>query len=110
MEEGAKLARKRFRLLQGQEMSPTGELRPATHIIAPLRPFSQRAIERLGAVREGALRQDWIMPNGRVRDSVLYSILLDEWPACKARLEKTLQTACRSCGGYPAHHWRDTWI
>jgi RimJ/RimL family protein N-acetyltransferase len=54
---------------------------------------SQRAIERLGAVREGVLRQHWIMPDGRNRDSVLYSTLADEWPACKARLERTLQAA-----------------
>jgi RimJ/RimL family protein N-acetyltransferase len=54
---------------------------------------SQKAIERLGAVREGVLRQHWIMADGRVRDSVLYSILLDEWPARKARLEQTLHAA-----------------
>jgi RimJ/RimL family protein N-acetyltransferase len=54
---------------------------------------SQRAIERLGAVREGVLRHHWIMPDGHIRDSVLYSILLEEWPMCKEHLEQLLQAA-----------------
>jgi N-acetyltransferase len=48
---------------------------------------SQTAIERLGAVREGVLRHHRIMPDGYLRDSVYYSILVEEWPAVKARLE-----------------------
>jgi RimJ/RimL family protein N-acetyltransferase len=51
---------------------------------------SQRAIERLGAVREGVLRHNLIMPDGHVRDSIYYSILAEEWPAVKARLEARL--------------------
>ncbi|HJT64684.1 MAG TPA: GNAT family protein [Candidatus Limnocylindria bacterium] len=47
---------------------------------------SQRAIERLGAVREGVLRRHTRLPDGYVRDTVYYSILADEWPAVKARL------------------------
>lgn len=54
---------------------------------------SQRAIERLGAVKEGVLRHHWVMPDGHIRDSVLYSILLEEWPVCKERLEQILHTA-----------------
>jgi RimJ/RimL family protein N-acetyltransferase len=53
---------------------------------------SQHAIERLGAVREGVLRQNMIMPDGYRRSSVYYSILADEWPAVKARLEEKLKT------------------
>jgi N-acetyltransferase len=48
---------------------------------------SQAAIERLGGVREGALRRHIRMPDGFMRDTVYYSILSDEWPAVKARLE-----------------------
>lgn len=48
---------------------------------------SQRAIERLGASREGVLRHHMIMPDGFRRDSVYYSILESEWPDVKARLE-----------------------
>lgn len=51
---------------------------------------SQRAIERLGAVREGVLRNNLIMPDGFVRSSVYYSILADEWPGVKAGLEERL--------------------
>ncbi|MBE0698415.1 MAG: GNAT family N-acetyltransferase [Anaerolineaceae bacterium] len=47
---------------------------------------SQRAIERIGAVREGVLRDHMILPDGVVRSSVYYSILAREWPAVKAHL------------------------
>jgi RimJ/RimL family protein N-acetyltransferase len=47
---------------------------------------SQRAIERLGAVREGILRDHMLLPDGTVRSSVYYSILAAEWPAVKQRL------------------------
>ncbi len=53
---------------------------------------SQRAIERLGAVREGVLRDHVILEDGYVRSSVFYSILQNEWPAVKARLEARLST------------------
>jgi N-acetyltransferase len=52
---------------------------------------SQRAIERLGAVKEGILRQHMITVDGVLRDSVYYSIIDTEWPALKARLEEFLQ-------------------
>jgi N-acetyltransferase len=51
---------------------------------------SQQAIARLGAVREGVLRQQFRMPDGFMRSSVYFSILADEWPAVKARLEERL--------------------
>lgn len=47
---------------------------------------SQRAIERIGAVREGVLRDHMILPDGTVRSSVYYSILAREWPAVKTHL------------------------
>ncbi len=49
---------------------------------------SQRAIERLGAVKEGVLRNHVILADGYVRSSVLYSILDSEWPAVKDGLLK----------------------
>lgn len=51
---------------------------------------SQRAIEKLGAVREGLLRKHMILPDGHVRDTVMYSITDDEWPDVKQRLETRL--------------------
>jgi RimJ/RimL family protein N-acetyltransferase len=48
---------------------------------------SQKAIERLGAVKEGILRNHMILPDGYIRDSVVYSILPNEWPQVKSKLE-----------------------
>lgn len=52
---------------------------------------SQNAIERIGAVREGVLRNHMILPDGYYRHSVFYSILDTEWPEVKSRLEKMLE-------------------
>jgi N-acetyltransferase len=51
---------------------------------------SQRAIERLGAVQEGVLRKHMVVRDGRRRDTVYYSVLDDEWPQVKVRLEGLL--------------------
>lgn len=51
---------------------------------------SQGAIVKLGAVREGVLRKQLLMPSGRFRDTVMFSISDDEWPAVRARLEARL--------------------
>jgi RimJ/RimL family protein N-acetyltransferase len=51
---------------------------------------SQEAITRLGAVREGVLREQFRMPDGFMRSSVYFSILAAEWPAVKVRLEERL--------------------
>ena len=48
---------------------------------------SQRAIERIGGVKEGVLRNHVIMPDNYYRHSVYYSILDSEWPVAKANLE-----------------------
>ena len=47
---------------------------------------SRAAILRLGAKEEGVLRNHMIMPSGRIRDSVCFSIIDAEWPEVKARL------------------------
>jgi RimJ/RimL family protein N-acetyltransferase len=62
---------------------------------------SCRAIERLGAKREGLFRKHMIYDDGRNRDSVYFSIVDDEWPTSKALLEaklgyKVAATAVRS--------------
>ncbi len=48
---------------------------------------SQAAMAKLGAVRDGLIRSDRITWTGHVRDTVLFSILADEWPALKASWE-----------------------
>lgn len=52
---------------------------------------SQRAIERIGAQREGVFRSHVICPDGYIRDSVYYSITSEEWPQVKLQLEKKLR-------------------
>jgi len=51
---------------------------------------SRTAILRLGAKEEGILRNHMIMPNGRIRDSVIFSIISEEWAEVKARLKSKL--------------------
>ncbi len=51
---------------------------------------SQRAIERIGGVREGVLRNHMIVRDGYVRDSVYFSILDREWPDVDRRLRAML--------------------
>ncbi|MED3035902.1 GNAT family N-acetyltransferase [Bacillus thuringiensis] len=52
---------------------------------------AQRAIERLGAVKEGVLRNERKLPNGYVRDAVVYSIISSEWPDVKEQLLEKLE-------------------
>ena len=50
-----------------------------------------KALVRLGAQEEGILRHDFILENGRKRDSVLFSILDEEWPDIRRALEEKLK-------------------
>jgi len=52
---------------------------------------SQRAIERLGAVREGVLRAHKRRPDGSLRDTVCYSIIASQWPEVSRALDERLQ-------------------
>lgn len=51
---------------------------------------SQRAIERLGAQRDGVLRHHHPRRDGTVRDTVMYSMTAAEWPAARERLRTRL--------------------
>jgi len=51
---------------------------------------SRKAILRLGAKQEGIVRHERIMPDGRKRNSVRFSIIDDEWPDVRRFLEKRL--------------------
>jgi N-acetyltransferase len=53
---------------------------------------SRAAVARLGAVEEGTLRSEWLLPDGRRRDMTYYSILDHEWPGVKARLAARLKS------------------
>lgn len=52
---------------------------------------SQQAIEKLGANRDGVIRHHAARRDGSVRDTVMYSILLGEWPAIRTRLDDRLR-------------------
>ncbi len=61
-----------------------------THI---LNTRSRRAIERIGAKLDGTLRNHVRMPNGTLRDTVVYSIIESEWPTVRAHLRWQLERA-----------------
>jgi RimJ/RimL family protein N-acetyltransferase len=51
---------------------------------------SQRAIERLGARKDGVLRHHAVRRDGTIRDTVMYSMTVGEWPEAKAELQARL--------------------
>jgi RimJ/RimL family protein N-acetyltransferase len=51
---------------------------------------SRAAVLKLGATQEGVLRQDRVTWTGRIRDTVVFSILADEWPTVRERLDARL--------------------
>jgi RimJ/RimL family protein N-acetyltransferase len=51
---------------------------------------SRNAMLRIGCVEEGTFRKHMLRDNGEIRDSMYFSIVDDEWPAVKARLEAML--------------------
>ena len=54
---------------------------------------SRAAVGKLGAIQEGLLRHHAVTYTGRVRDTVVYSVLASEWPAVRERLERRLTTS-----------------
>lgn len=52
---------------------------------------SRNAIARLGAREEGLLRSHMVMRDGRIRDSVIFSIIASEWPTVRAGLQARLR-------------------
>jgi len=52
---------------------------------------SQRAIEALGAKKDGVIRHHWPRRDGTIRDTVIYSLLASEWPDVKRHLQLRLK-------------------
>ncbi|MGI8748076.1 MAG: GNAT family N-acetyltransferase, partial [Deinococcus sp.] len=52
---------------------------------------SRAAMRRLGALEEWVLRRSQVLPDGSARDSVIYSLLPEEWPGVRAGLEARLE-------------------
>jgi len=57
---------------------------------------SRTAIERLGAKQDGILRSHQRMPDGSIRDTVVYSLLQHEWPSVKNNLLTKLSVNCHA--------------
>ena len=60
---------------------------------------SRQALARIGAVEEGTFRNHMVMPNGRIRHSVYFSITHEDWPAVKAHLEDLMAAYSPSPSG-----------
>jgi RimJ/RimL family protein N-acetyltransferase len=52
---------------------------------------SQAAMRKMGAIEEGTFRNHYVMPDGSSRHSVWFSIIREDWPQVKSRLEERLQ-------------------
>jgi RimJ/RimL family protein N-acetyltransferase len=51
---------------------------------------SRAALARIGATEEGTFRRHMVMPDGALRDSVWFSVIAEDWPSVRARLERLL--------------------
>lgn len=52
---------------------------------------SQAAMEKLGLVRDGVLRNHILLPDGRHRHSVFYSVIIEEWQTTQLKIQNRLQ-------------------
>jgi RimJ/RimL family protein N-acetyltransferase len=52
---------------------------------------SQAAMRKMVAIEEGTFRNHYVMPDGSLRHSVWFSIIREDWPQVKSRLEERLQ-------------------
>jgi RimJ/RimL family protein N-acetyltransferase/nitroimidazol reductase NimA-like FMN-containing flavoprotein (pyridoxamine 5'-phosphate oxidase superfamily) len=77
-------------LLLGHAFDTLGAVRVEWHTDL-LNERSQRAIERLGATREGVLRRHRLRPDGTWRDTVLYAMTDETWPSAQRRLREILR-------------------
>jgi len=64
--------------------------RRVVYRVDALNARSRAAVTKLGAVQEGVLRQDRVTWTGRVRDTVIFSILAPEWPGVRDKLDERL--------------------
>lgn len=52
---------------------------------------SCKSLDKFGVNREGTIRNDMILPNGKLRNSVIYSVIAEEWPTIKRNIENLVQ-------------------
>jgi RimJ/RimL family protein N-acetyltransferase len=73
-----------------------GQLNRVELLTDVLNTASRNAIARIGARQEGVLRSHMVMRDGRIRDSVIFSITAAEWPGVKQALAAKLSSALSS--------------
>ena len=61
--------------------------------VAHINIRSQKAVEKIGGVREGVLRNHSYQPDGSIRSTVLFSILKEEWPEKKQKLQELIEAS-----------------
>jgi N-acetyltransferase len=76
-------------LMLGHAFGPLGALRVEFKTDS-LNDKSRTALAAIGAIEEGTFRSHMIMDTGRRRDSVYFSVIEDEWPSVRQRLEARL--------------------
>jgi len=69
--------------------------------VDPVNARSRAAMNKLGAKEEGVARQASVTWTGRVRDLVVFSLLADEWPAVRERLDARLAEFDRTIAAAP---------
>lgn len=69
-------------------------------------PRSQASLERFGLVREGVLRRHQYVKDGYIRDSAVYSLLGEEWPDFRARVEQFMAAVAQPAGHGVRSDWR----
>ena len=85
---GANREAKLLQLTHGFEMLGANRIEFKTD---SLNEKSRAALLGIGATFEGIFRNHMVMPDGRLRHSAYYSVVREEWPAVKARLESGLE-------------------
>ncbi|HUF49661.1 MAG TPA: GNAT family protein, partial [Longimicrobiales bacterium] len=55
-----------------------------------LNATSRAALRRIGATEEGVLRRHMTTADGRIRDTIYFSVIADEWPAVRTALERRM--------------------
>lgn len=76
------------RLLMGHAFD--SGVRRVVYRVDAINARSRAAVLKLGATQEGILRRDRVTWTGRIRDTVIFSILAEEWPAVRQRLDERL--------------------
>ncbi|MGA7396833.1 MAG: GNAT family protein [Solirubrobacterales bacterium] len=80
------------KLLMMRHAFDTWQVNRVEYLTDVLNDRSRLAIKRIGARPEGILRNHMQMPDGRIRNSAIYSVTSEEWPGVNERLEERLSS------------------